>query len=61
MMGQVKRRVSKLDDDVRMVFEFHDVGLAKTALLIVQAARYAMTWSVALSYLAMFTDVIGQS
>ena len=47
IVGQVQRSVSKLDDDVGLVFKFHDVGLAKAALLVVQAARY--TCSIAMS------------
>jgi hypothetical protein len=39
-MGQVQRSVSKLDDDVRLVFKLHNVGTAKITLLVVQAARY---------------------
>ena len=38
--GQVQRIVSKLDDNVGLVLKFHNVGLAKKALLVVQAERY---------------------
>lgn len=45
--GTSSEECLELDDDVGLVFEFHDVGLAKTALLVVQAARY--TWSITMS------------
>ena len=47
IQGQVQRSVSKLDDNVGLVLKFHNVGLAKRALLVVQAARY--TWSITMS------------
>ena len=37
----------ELDDNMRLAFKLHDVGLAKTALLVMQATRY--TCSIAMS------------
>jgi hypothetical protein len=47
--GQVQGSVSKLDDNlnVGLVLKFRNVGPAKIALLVVQAARY--TWSIKMS------------
>jgi hypothetical protein len=47
--GQVQRSVSKLDDDVGLVLKFHNAGLAKRALLVVQAARVYTSWSITMS------------